>query len=298
MGAKLVLDMHEITPEFYMSKYGISERSWAIRMVTWLERVSFGHADRVITIHEPIRELLVSRGLSRDRSTVVMNAVDEESFAGGRGDFTGPEASAAGGFVMMYHGTLTSVYGLQFALEAFAMVHDEMPGAEFWILGDGPERLPLKRSAEALGIGTKVRLLGSVPPTEVIRWVEQCDIGVLPLRRDVFLEFAFPNKLSEYIVLGKSVIVPRLKTLRYYFSEEALAYFEPNDAADLARQMVRVYRDRDLRIRLAAAARAEYVPIRWDVMKERYLGLIGDLAGETPSMAVRPQPLETQIGRG
>ena len=27
MGAKIVLDMHEITPEFYMSKYGIAQQS-------------------------------------------------------------------------------------------------------------------------------------------------------------------------------------------------------------------------------------------------------------------------------
>src|SRR5262249_2014885 len=38
MGAKLVLDMHEITPEFYVSKYGIPERSWVVRVLTLLER--------------------------------------------------------------------------------------------------------------------------------------------------------------------------------------------------------------------------------------------------------------------
>src|SRR3954470_10280770 len=32
MGAKLILDMHEITPEFYMSKYKIAEHSWPVRL--------------------------------------------------------------------------------------------------------------------------------------------------------------------------------------------------------------------------------------------------------------------------
>src|SRR5262249_12246104 len=31
-GAKVVFDMHEITPEFYMSKYGIGPDSWRIRV--------------------------------------------------------------------------------------------------------------------------------------------------------------------------------------------------------------------------------------------------------------------------
>jgi glycosyltransferase involved in cell wall biosynthesis len=101
----------------------------------------------------------------------------------------------------------------------------------------------------------------------------------VPIRRDVFLDFAFPNKLSEYIVLGKSVIVSRLKTIRRYFSEDALAYFEPNNPADLAKQMVRVYGDCGLRARLAARAKEEYAPICWDVMKQRYLALIDNLIG-------------------
>src|SRR2546426_11672412 len=40
-GAKLILDMHEITPEFYVSKYGIAESSWLVRLLKHLEKVSF-----------------------------------------------------------------------------------------------------------------------------------------------------------------------------------------------------------------------------------------------------------------
>jgi hypothetical protein len=40
---------------------------------------------------------------------------------------------------------------------------------------------------------------------------------------------------------------------------------------------VRLYRDPQLRARLALRAREEYEPIRWDVMRERYLGLIEHL---------------------
>ena len=65
MGARLVLDMHEITPEFYMSKYGMDRDSRVVQLLTFLERHSFNFADHVITINEPILELLVGRGLRR-----------------------------------------------------------------------------------------------------------------------------------------------------------------------------------------------------------------------------------------
>jgi glycosyltransferase involved in cell wall biosynthesis len=71
----------------------------------------------------------------------------------------------------------------------------------------------------------------------------------------------------------------RLKAIRHYFSEDALAYFEPNNPDDLAGQMVRLYRDPKLRARLAARAKEEYEPIRWDVMKDRYLRAIQSVIG-------------------
>jgi len=72
----------------------------------------------------------------------------------------------------------------------------------------------------------------------------------------------------------------RLKAIRHYFSEDALAYFEPNNPKDLAGQMIRLYRDPELRVRLADRAKQEYEPIRWDVMKDRYLKVIESLTGQ------------------
>ena len=175
---------------------------------------------------------------------------------------------------MMYHGTLTKIYGLDIAVEAFGLAHRDMPGAELWILGSGPELGALAALAERRGVGSKVKLLGQVVASEVPAWLHKCDVGVLPIRRDVFLDFAFPNKLPEYIITGKPVVVSRLKAIRHYFSPDALAYFEPDNPADLARQMVCLYRDRALRTRLAARAKEEYAPTRWDVMRQRYLTLI------------------------
>lgn len=292
MGAKLVLDMHEITPEFYMSKYGISSRSRSIRFITWLEKISIDVADHVLTVNTPIRDLLVRRGLAASKSTVIMNAVDEAPFASALN--TAPrDQPASDRFVMMYHGTLTRTYALDIAVEAFAIAHREMLGAEMWILGSGPELGPLTELAQQRGLASKVKLLGYRPPSEMPAWLSKCDMGILPFRRDVFLDLAFPNKLPEFIVMGKVVAISRLTAIRHYFSEEALAYFEPNNTADLAKQMVRVYGDRALRVRLAATARAEYEPIRWNLMKQRYLDVMEHLIDPVRPIAAAT---ETAIG--
>jgi glycosyltransferase involved in cell wall biosynthesis len=273
MGAVLILDMHEITPEFYMSKYGISESGWMVRLMKWIEKRSIDFADYVITINDPIQDLLVARGLSPSKSTVMMNAADEARFVPAPDVRARPDS-----FVMMYHGTLTRTYGLDIAINAFAMAHSEMPGARLWILGSGPEEGALQRLIDQHGLTEKATLWGPVPSSEIPDWLRKCDVGLLSMRHDALLALASPNKLAEFIVMGKPVIISRLKATRYYYSEKALAYFEPNDPADLARQMVRLYGDAALRLRLARTARVEYEPTRWDVMRQRYLELIAQCA--------------------
>jgi len=281
-GAKILFDMHEITPEFLMSKYGVGAGHWQVRLARTLERASFRFADRVITINDPIQRLLAGRGLPLSKSTVIMNSADQSMFP----SFPDIPSAAARRrkseeFVFMYHGTLTRIYGLDITLEAFALARSRMPAAKLWIIGDGPEKRPLERLAATLGLESRVRFIGPMLPTEIASWLACCDVGVLSTRQDVFLDFSFSNKLSEYIIMGKAVIASRLKTIQHYFSEESLAYFEPNQPADLARQMVLLYGDGALRDRLAGRAKQEYAPIAWEVMKRRYLGLIETLTGES-----------------
>lgn len=279
MGAAVILDMHEISPEFYMSKYGVSERSAPVLLLKFIEKISFSFADRVITINDPIRDLLCRRGLAKSKCTVIMNSADEKRYAPPEMSDSGEIPADPETFVMMYHGTLTHIYGLDIAVEALGMVSDQMPKAQFWILGTGPDANLLQGLARKLGIASKVRLVGRIAQDEIPAWLNRCDVGVLPLRSDVFMEYASPNKLSEFIVMGKAVIIARLTAIHTCFSEDALAYFEPNNPADLAKQMVRLYVDSALRAKLAIRAREEYAPIRWSVMKKRYLELMEEVVG-------------------
>jgi len=288
MGAKLVLDMHEITPEFYRSKYAIAESSWMVRFVKRVEKRSIDFADHVITINEPIKKLLESRGLPASKCSVVMNSVDEALFASAPAGSAPAMVRRPRQFVMMYHGTLTAIYGLDIAIRAFGEANKRMPGAEFWILGNGPEKKSLEDLARKVGLQEKVKFLGNVLPQEVPQWLNCCDAGVLATRRDVFLDYSFSNKLSEYIITSKPVISSRLKTIRHYFSEDALAFFEPNNPSDLAKQMVRLYSNRDIRVKFSERARQEYAPINWDVMKERYLKLMDRATGAKAASSLQP----------
>jgi glycosyltransferase involved in cell wall biosynthesis len=273
-GARVVLDLHEIMPEFYMSKYGVPTSHPAIRVLRWLERISIAFADRTITINRPIEELFASRGMPLEKSTIVMNSAEDALFDP---DGVQPVAREGAGFIIMYHGTITKIYGLDIALRAFARVVDKMPGAEYWIVGSGQEQQALQQLACELGIAGHVRWLGRIPWDRIPSMVAACDVGVLAMRQDTFLDLSFSNKLPEYILMGKPVIVSRLRTMDHYFSNEALAYFRPHDEADLAERMLELYQDQARRKELAAQAAKEYQAIAWPVMRDRYVSLMESL---------------------
>ena len=289
-GAKVVLDMHEITPEFYISKYKMKPGSLMIRLLEIVEQWSLRYADAVININHPIEDVLVERGMAREKSTIIMNSVDEEFFSNAAKSNAAPPVKSDATFVMMYHGTVTHIYGLDIAVDAFSKVHDKMPGAELWIVGTGTEKDRLAEQVKQLGLEGKVKLVGRVLPQEIPQWLKRCDMGVLATRQDVFLDLSFSSKLSEYIIMGKAVISSRLKTINRYFSDKALAFFEPNNPEELARQMLAMYQNPARRAELAEEARKEFAPIRWEVMRDRYLKLMAELCGTAPANGKQPEP--------
>lgn len=81
-------------------------------------------------------------------------------------------------------GHLIAWKGLHLSLAAFARLVAAVPDCEYWIVGDGPERLRLERLASRLGVPGNVRFVGSVPRTTVMQILSACDVLVHPSLHD------------------------------------------------------------------------------------------------------------------
>ena len=60
-GAKLILDLHEIFPELFMARTGAAAESFKVKLIKLSERLSIKLASVLITIHEPAKEIFISR---------------------------------------------------------------------------------------------------------------------------------------------------------------------------------------------------------------------------------------------
>jgi glycosyltransferase involved in cell wall biosynthesis len=79
-------------------------------------------------------------------------------------------------------GRLLHWKGFHLGLKAFAAA--ALPRAEYWIIGDGPERRALLSLVEKLGLDTRVRFLGSISRTDTLERLKAAHILVHPSLHD------------------------------------------------------------------------------------------------------------------
>lgn len=79
-------------------------------------------------------------------------------------------------------GRLLALKGFHLGLEAFA--RSGLKEAEYWIVGDGPERKRLERLAERLGVAGRVRFWGWLAREQALQALGQCHVLVHPSLHD------------------------------------------------------------------------------------------------------------------
>ena len=77
-------------------------------------------------------------------------------------------------------GTLKARKCMDRTLEAFARLADEYPDATLTIVGIGEMEEQLRVRIEQLGLQSRITLTGGLPHEEVLRWMAQSDLFVLP----------------------------------------------------------------------------------------------------------------------
>jgi len=270
-GCKVILDIHDIVPEFYASKFRVSKHSFMFKALLTTERIAARFVDHVIVANHIWRETLVARSVADERCTVVLNWPDPTIF------YRRGRVRADGRFVMIYPGTLNHHQGVDIAIRALALIRDIAPSAELHIYGEGSDRANLAQLVVELSLQGRVVLHKPVPLIEVPRLIENADLGIVPKRKDCFANEAFSTKVLEFMAMGIPVIVSDTKIDRYYFDESLLKFFQGQDEKDLAKCMLELIRNPELRELLAANALKHVTNNGWDTKKTEYLELIDRL---------------------
>lgn len=281
LGARVVANLREFTPELVRTRYGVGENHWLVRLSRGIERLSCSFADRVITVHDTGRELLTSRGVPPEKLLVITNSIDLPSPAGAH-------ARGAGPFVLLYHGTAGNEYDLETVVQALAILRERGWSASdvrLRVVGSGPAIPALREHVARQALEDRVMIEPPVPFAQVPELLATADAGVPLLRETPYAHLGIPTKLLECIGAGVPVLSAPGRAIRGYFGEEAILYVPFGDAPALAGAIAQLAGDPARRVALAQAARRALEPILPDVMRERYARLLESAVARVPSPA-------------
>jgi glycosyltransferase involved in cell wall biosynthesis len=277
-GTPIILDIRDILPEFYASKFGVSEKSIGFAFLCMAERFCAKFASHVIIANHTWQERLLSRSVNSGGSTVILNVPDRSIFTP-----TKKRKDLGERFLILYHGTLNWHQGLDLAVRAFAKIKDLVPQAEFHIYGDGPATAELLFLIEQLQLQDRVRLHERIPLREIPSLLETAKLGIVPKRKDNFGNEAFSTKILEFMAMGVPVVVSDTKIDRHYFDDSMVRFFRGGDESDLAHAILDLIRHEEMRQALIERATEFVARNDWAQKKHEYLNLVDGLLPMTGS---------------
>ena len=271
-GVKIILDIHDIVPELYGSKFGVGRRTGTMTMLKWMERLSAAFANHVIVSNHLWLEKYASRTRTAHRSSVYINNVDTRVYRPNR---TRPDD---GRLIILFPGGLQWHQGLDIALNAFSQIAPQVPNAVFHIYGDGNMKASLVKQAGELGLNDKVQFFDPLPIREIVKVMANADLGVVPKRADSFGNQAYSTKIMEFMSLGVPVVVSKTEIDQYYFNDSVVRFFESGNVSALAEAMMEILRSPERRQQLVANALVYAKCHGWDSRKADYLELVDSLS--------------------
>jgi glycosyltransferase involved in cell wall biosynthesis len=268
-GAKIILDIHDIVPEFYAAKFKVGRNALIFKALMVVEKLSTTFADHVIIANDLWLDKLVARSITRERCSAFINYPDLSVF---RSDLRTKKNDER--FVIVYPGTLTWHQGVDIAVKAFALAREEAPGMEFQIYGEGSARTEIERLIQDLRLSDKVSIRSPLPLRQIAAVMANADLAVVPKRNDSFGGEAFSTKILEFMALGVPVVVADTRIDRHYFDDSLVRFFRAGDEKDLARVMVEAYHNREFSDQLASRAFKYAEENSWSRRKVSYLSIV------------------------
>jgi len=253
------------------------------RLARLVERVAVRQADHIVVVVEESRKRLLEMGVPSGKITVVMNTpeLNHREQPGCEGNCDVP-AGDPNHLTVVYLGLLEVPRGLGTAIVAMREVRRRLPNARLVVIGSGRDGELFQEQARSAGVADCVEFRGWVEYRRALGCISSCDIGLVPHHATASWQTTIPNKLFDYMSLGKPVIVSNARpTARIVTEERCGLVFPDRDPTGLANAIVALS-DPSLRHMYGSRGReAVGRQYNWEIDERRLLGAIRSVITKT-----------------
>ncbi|MDD8015901.1 MAG: glycosyltransferase family 4 protein [Acidobacteriota bacterium] len=243
-GAKLILDIHDPMSELFLSANAGGRDGMILKAIRWQERWSRRLAHWIITVNEPMRTGIQAKGVAPERILVVHNFTDTRYLP--VKDDIARWTPHADRMVWLYAGTINRQYRLTVAVRALKIASTHLPPLTLRLVGEGNDLERIHRLAEDLGVGRKIEYIKPVTIDQMQKHMNEADIGISCHQDGPFGDLQFSVKIIDYLTQGLPVVSSRTKTLERYVPADAVFYFDPDDAEDMAEKIIFLWNHPDI----------------------------------------------------
>jgi glycosyltransferase involved in cell wall biosynthesis len=266
MGAKVILDLHELMPEVFATKFGLSMKSYKVNLAKKIERFSVKFSDYTITT-SPIREEKLKARTQKKELAVIMNLPKKDLFKlRDMSDFI-KENNLEESFIVSFIGGLNPERELDIVIRAIKFVEDKIPNIAFIFCGTGEREYieSLNKLIADLDLESKVIFMGFVPQEDVLNYVNISDVSLNPYKSHPNQDPVSSTKIFEYLLVSKPVIVPDYPANRKEF-EDMVLFYTSSDHKSLGEQILKVHSNKEEYVNMAKNA-GEILFKRYNVQK-------------------------------
>jgi len=254
LGKRFVFDQHDLVPELVISQTSLSPCHPVLKALFLMEKRSYRLADAVIASNESYKEIAVSRGGKRPEDVfVVRNGPDLDKFRR-----IPPRAGlkAEDEVLVGYLGNMNAQDGVDHLLKAAEIIINRYGRKDirFLLIGGGGSQPGLVQFSRSLGLQGNVVFTGRIPDDEMLSSLNACDICVQPDPFNALNDKSTMNKVMEYMALEKPVVAYDLKETRVS-GDAAVSYVKPNDIDGLARAIMALADNPDVRMEMGRKGR-------------------------------------------
>lgn len=288
----VVFDMHEDYVE--MMSWGMKGKKGAKKTVSALmskileieERMCIALSTKILVVVEEEIKRLTAMGVPSDKIEVISNTADLEEL----NNISVPNSYAEfkNKFVISYIGGFSKHRGLDTLVKAMPLILNKISNAHLLLVGEGVMKEPLLRLCKDFNIEENVTFTGWVPFEEAMSYIKISDICAIPYHKTRQTNKSFPHKLSQYMYLGKPILVSDVESLKRIIEETQCGIvFEASNPKDLAVKIIEV-REQGILEQLGMngkiAAEKKY---NWGKTSEKLLTLYSQLTNHVPNRGLK-----------
>jgi glycosyltransferase involved in cell wall biosynthesis len=238
---------------------GGEAREYLTASIPWV-RPSLIKASSLVMPSGFLQQVFSEFGLS---SSIIPNIIDLDIF------YPAPGLTPTEMFTVVITRNLEPIYGLETAIRALALAHEEIPDIQLKIAGSGPQHQELEQLADVLKLGNSVTFLGRLERDAIVDLYHSADAMLNPARVD-----NMPNSVLEAMACALPVISTNVGGVPFIVEHGRTALLvASDDEVAMALAILSLCKDKALQASLAENGRVEVQKYSWPEIKCQWLDL-------------------------